>query len=31
VLTQARLNTRGLIAPPYGRRFAAVIRMMLKF
>lgn len=31
VLTQSRLNTRGLIAPPYGKRFAAVIRMMLKF
>ncbi|WP_179402915.1 coniferyl aldehyde dehydrogenase [Burkholderia guangdongensis] len=30
VLTQARWNVRELIAPPYGKRFAAVIRMMLK-
>ncbi|SMF99094.1 coniferyl aldehyde dehydrogenase [Burkholderia singularis] len=30
VFTQSRLNTRGLIAPPYGKRFAAVISMMLK-
>jgi coniferyl-aldehyde dehydrogenase len=30
VLTQPRVNLRGLIAPPYGKRFAAVMKMMLK-
>ncbi|WP_321948959.1 coniferyl aldehyde dehydrogenase [Paraburkholderia sp. J10-1] len=30
VFTQARLNARGLIAPPYGKRFALLIKMMLK-
>jgi coniferyl-aldehyde dehydrogenase len=31
VFTQARLNGRGLIAPPYGRLFHALIRLMMKF
>ncbi|KVT92413.1 aldehyde dehydrogenase [Burkholderia ubonensis] len=31
VLTQARLNARNLLAPPYGTRFAALIKLMLKF
>ncbi|MCM2491476.1 coniferyl aldehyde dehydrogenase [Burkholderia glumae] len=31
VLTQARLNARGLLLPPYGRRFAALIKLMLRF
>ncbi|RQS68987.1 coniferyl aldehyde dehydrogenase [Burkholderia sp. Bp8963] len=31
VLTQARLNARNLLAPPYGKRFAALIKLMLKF
>ncbi|WP_081723450.1 coniferyl aldehyde dehydrogenase [Paraburkholderia mimosarum] len=30
VFTQARLNARTLIAPPYGRRIAMLIRLMLK-
>jgi coniferyl-aldehyde dehydrogenase len=31
VLTQSRFNTRGLIAPPYGKRFASILKMMLRF
>ncbi|MXN74201.1 aldehyde dehydrogenase family protein [Burkholderia sp. 4701] len=31
VLVQARLNARNLLAPPYGKRFAALIKLMLKF
>ncbi|CAN0624133.1 putative coniferyl aldehyde dehydrogenase [Burkholderia multivorans] len=31
VLTQARVNARNLLAPPYGARFAALIKLMLKF
>ncbi len=31
VFTQARLNGRGLIAPPYGRLFNALIKTMMKF
>ncbi len=31
VLTQPRLNTRAMIAPPYGKRFAAILKLMLKF
>jgi coniferyl-aldehyde dehydrogenase len=31
VLTQPRFNTRNLLAPPYGKRFASVIKMMLRF
>jgi coniferyl-aldehyde dehydrogenase len=31
VFTQARLNGRGLIAPPYGRLFNALIKLMMKF
>jgi len=31
VVMQPRINLRGLIAPPYGKRFAAVIKLMLKF
>ena len=31
VFTQARVNARGLIAPPYGKLFAMLIRVMLKF
>jgi coniferyl-aldehyde dehydrogenase len=30
VFTQARLNARGLIAPPYGRLFSLLIKLMLK-
>jgi acyl-CoA reductase-like NAD-dependent aldehyde dehydrogenase len=30
VFTQARLNARGLIAPPYGRLFGLLIKLMLK-
>ncbi|EDO91470.1 putative coniferyl aldehyde dehydrogenase [Burkholderia pseudomallei Pasteur 52237] len=31
VLTQPRLNTRAMIAPPYGKRFAAILKLMQKF
>ncbi|NIE69138.1 coniferyl aldehyde dehydrogenase [Burkholderia sp. Ax-1719] len=31
VFTQARLNARHLIAPPYGKLFDTLIRVMLKF
>ncbi|MBV8627239.1 MAG: aldehyde dehydrogenase family protein, partial [Paraburkholderia sp.] len=31
VLTQSRFNARGLIAPPYGRRVNALLRLMLRF
>jgi coniferyl-aldehyde dehydrogenase len=31
VLEQSRFNVRGWIAPPYGRRFAALMRLMLRF
>ncbi|PCE26351.1 coniferyl aldehyde dehydrogenase [Paraburkholderia acidicola] len=31
VLAQARFNARGLIAPPYGKRFHALLRVMMKF
>ncbi|WP_323119547.1 coniferyl aldehyde dehydrogenase [Burkholderia alba] len=31
VLTQARFNTRNLLAPPYGKRFASIIKLMLRF
>lgn len=31
VFTQARVNARGLIAPPYGKLFNLLIRVMLKF
>lgn len=31
VFTQPRLNTRAMIAPPYGKRFAAILKLMLKF
>ncbi|KDB09837.1 Coniferyl-aldehyde dehydrogenase [Burkholderia sp. lig30] len=31
VLTQARVNARNLLAPPYGARFAALIKLMMKF
>ena len=31
VLTQARWNTRGLIAPPYGKRVRALLKLMLRF
>ncbi|WP_258029547.1 hypothetical protein [Burkholderia pseudomallei] len=31
VLTHPRLNTREMIAPPYGKRFAAILKLMLKF
>ncbi len=31
VLTQSRLNARNLLAPPYGRRFAGLIKLMLRF
>ncbi|CAN0624096.1 putative coniferyl aldehyde dehydrogenase [Burkholderia multivorans] len=31
VLTQARINARNLLAPPYGTRFAALIKLMMKF
>jgi acyl-CoA reductase-like NAD-dependent aldehyde dehydrogenase len=30
VLTQARWNTRGLIAPPYGKRVNALLKLMLR-
>lgn len=30
VFTQARLNARSLLLPPYGRRFQAIVAMMLK-
>ncbi|SDD22237.1 coniferyl aldehyde dehydrogenase [Paraburkholderia lycopersici] len=30
VFTQSRLNARGLVAPPYGKRFGLLIRLMLK-
>lgn len=30
VLTQARFNARNLLAPPYGKRFAALIKLMMK-
>ncbi len=30
VLTQARFNARNLLAPPYGKRVAMLIRLMLK-
>ncbi|WP_233832598.1 coniferyl aldehyde dehydrogenase [Paraburkholderia sp. ZP32-5] len=31
VLRQARLNARGLIAPPYGKRVNALLKLMMKF
>ncbi|WP_133649580.1 coniferyl aldehyde dehydrogenase [Paraburkholderia flava] len=31
VLTQARFNARGLISPPYGKRFHALLKVMLRF
>lgn len=31
VLTQSRLNARNLLSPPYGKRFAGLIRLMMKF
>jgi aldehyde dehydrogenase (NAD+)/coniferyl-aldehyde dehydrogenase len=31
VLTQARLNARGLIAPPYGKRVDALLKLMMRF
>ncbi|WP_246796228.1 coniferyl aldehyde dehydrogenase [Burkholderia perseverans] len=31
VLTQARFNARNLLLPPYGRRFAALMKLMLRF
>jgi len=31
VLMQARVNARNLLAPPYGARFAALIKLMMKF
>ncbi|MEX3900397.1 coniferyl aldehyde dehydrogenase [Paraburkholderia sp. BR10954] len=31
VLMQARLNARGLISPPYGRRVNALLKLMMKF
>ncbi|MFP3555217.1 coniferyl aldehyde dehydrogenase [Paraburkholderia sp. SIMBA_049] len=31
VLTQARFNARGLIAPPYGRRVRALLSLMMRF
>ncbi len=31
VLTQARFNARNLLAPPYGKRFGALIKLMLRF
>ncbi|MBB5446013.1 MULTISPECIES: coniferyl aldehyde dehydrogenase [unclassified Paraburkholderia] len=31
VLVQARLNARGLISPPYGRRVNAVLKVMMRF
>ncbi|MBN3727795.1 coniferyl aldehyde dehydrogenase [Burkholderia sp. Ac-20379] len=31
VLTQSRLNARNLLSPPYGKRFAGLIKLMLKF
>lgn len=30
VVEQARLNARGLVLPPYGRRFRAIVAMMLR-
>jgi len=31
VLTQARLNARGWIAPPYGKRVNALLKLMMRF
>jgi coniferyl-aldehyde dehydrogenase len=31
VFSQSRLNARGLLAPPYGRSFAALIKVMLRY
>ena len=31
VFVQSRVNARGLVAPPYGRRFRAIVSAMLKF
>ncbi|CAG4903975.1 coniferyl aldehyde dehydrogenase [Paraburkholderia saeva] len=31
VLQQGRLNARALVAPPYGRRFNALIKLMMRF
>jgi aldehyde dehydrogenase (NAD+)/coniferyl-aldehyde dehydrogenase len=31
VFAQARFNARGLIAPPYGRRVNAVLKLMMRF
>jgi acyl-CoA reductase-like NAD-dependent aldehyde dehydrogenase len=31
VLTQARWNARGLIAPPYGKRVNALLKLMMRF
>jgi hypothetical protein len=30
VLVQPRFNARALLLPPYGRRFYAVMRLMMK-
>jgi acyl-CoA reductase-like NAD-dependent aldehyde dehydrogenase len=31
VLTQSRWNARGLIAPPYGKRVTALLKLMMRF
>jgi aldehyde dehydrogenase (NAD+)/coniferyl-aldehyde dehydrogenase len=31
VLEQSRFNARGWVSPPYGRRFAALMRVMMRF
>lgn len=31
VLTQARWNARGLVAPPYGKRVNALLKLMMRF
>jgi aldehyde dehydrogenase (NAD+)/coniferyl-aldehyde dehydrogenase len=31
VLTQARLNARGWISPPYGKRVNALLKLMMRF
>jgi hypothetical protein len=31
VLTQARWNARGWVAPPYGKRVNALLKLMLRF
>jgi coniferyl-aldehyde dehydrogenase len=30
VFRQARVNGMGLFSPPYGKRFAALVRMLLR-